>query len=98
MLMPVPKAAVWLKRRYFRPSDPPEVSAVLHPSHRTHDHRVGDAVVLFPSEVCPVYGAVTEGHGIMDESYLPYAKIMQVIRASEQHRLRPRGNGSPSPV
>lgn len=31
---------------------------------------VGDRLVVFPHEICPVDGAVVEGHGVMDESYL----------------------------
>lgn len=31
---------------------------------------VGDAVVVFPHEACPVDGVVIEGHGVMDESFL----------------------------
>ena len=31
---------------------------------------VGDAVVVFPHEICPVDGVVIEGQGRMDESYL----------------------------
>lgn len=31
---------------------------------------VGDVVLVFPHEVCPVDGQVVEGHGVMDESYL----------------------------
>jgi heavy metal translocating P-type ATPase len=31
---------------------------------------IGDLLVVFPHEVCPVDGAVVEGHGVMDESYL----------------------------
>ncbi len=91
---------------------------------------VGDALVIFPHEICPVDGAVVEGHGTMDESYLTgepyrmskapgsavlsgavngdkaltircekpaadsrYAKIMQVMRDSEQHRPRLRRLG-----
>ncbi len=91
---------------------------------------VGDTLVVFPHETCPVDGTVTEGHGAMDESYLTgepyvmsktpgsevlsgaingeaaltiradkravdsrYAKIMQVMRASEQHRPRLRRLG-----
>jgi heavy metal translocating P-type ATPase len=30
----------------------------------------GDAVMVFPHEICPVDGVVMEGHGSMDESYL----------------------------
>ena len=34
------------------------------------DLAVGDAVLVFPHEVCPIDGTVVEGHGVMDESYL----------------------------
>jgi heavy metal translocating P-type ATPase len=88
---------------------------------------IGDTVVVFPHETCPVDGTVVEGHGVMDESYLTgepyrmskapgsavlsgaingevaltiradkravdsrYAKIMQVMRASEEQRPRLR--------
>jgi heavy metal translocating P-type ATPase len=91
---------------------------------------VGDTLVVFPHEVCPVDGSVLEGHSSMDESYLTgepyllsktpgsdvlsgaingdvaltiraaklaidsrYAKIMQVMRASEQRRPRLRRLG-----
>jgi heavy metal translocating P-type ATPase len=49
-------------------------------AHRKQDGRVadvalaavavGDALVVFPHEICPVDGTVTEGNGTMDESYL----------------------------
>jgi len=32
--------------------------------------RVGDTLIVFPHEICPVDGVVVEGHGVMDESYL----------------------------
>lgn len=88
---------------------------------------IGDTLVVFPHEVCPVDGVVVEGHGVMDESYLTgepfeisktpgsqvlsgainqetaltivaeklpvdsrYARIMQVMRESEQKRPRLR--------
>jgi heavy metal translocating P-type ATPase len=91
---------------------------------------VGDVLVVFPHEICPVDGTVVEGRGVMDESYLTgepylrsktpgsevlsgaingdvaltiradklavdsrYAKIMQVMRASEQRRPRLRRLG-----
>jgi heavy metal translocating P-type ATPase len=91
---------------------------------------VGDLVVVFPHEVCPVDGTVVDGHGAMDESYLTgepyvmsktpgaavlsgavngesaltiraerqavdsrYAKIMQVMRESEQRRPKLRRLG-----
>ena len=31
---------------------------------------VGDRLIVFPHEICPVDGVVIEGHGVMDESYL----------------------------
>lgn len=34
------------------------------------DVAVGDILVIFPHEICPVDGVVTEGHGVMDESFL----------------------------
>ncbi len=34
------------------------------------DIRVGDEVIVFPHETCPVDGEVLEGQGTMDESYL----------------------------
>jgi heavy metal translocating P-type ATPase len=90
----------------------------------------GDTLVVFPLEICPVDGTVTEGQGVMDESFLTgepytmskapgsavlsgaingeaaltiradklavdsrYAKIMEVMRASEQRRPRLRRLG-----
>ncbi len=31
---------------------------------------VGDSLLILPHEICPIDGTVTEGHGVMDESYL----------------------------
>jgi heavy metal translocating P-type ATPase len=31
---------------------------------------VGDTLVIYPYDICPVDGVVIEGHGLMDESYL----------------------------
>ncbi|MFN0067955.1 MAG: heavy metal translocating P-type ATPase [Limisphaerales bacterium] len=31
---------------------------------------VGDALLIYPHDICPVDGVVIEGHGTMDESYL----------------------------
>jgi heavy metal translocating P-type ATPase len=87
------------------------------------DVKVGDVLLVFPHEICPVDGIVTNGHSVMDESYLTgepymmpktpgsevisgsvngdgvltinavrlvgdsrYAKIMEVMRESEQRR------------
>ena len=91
---------------------------------------IGDHVVVFPHEICPVDGTVLDGHGAMDEAYLTgepyvssktagspvlsgaingeaaltiradkvpadsrYAKIMGVMRDSEQRRPRLRRLG-----
>ena len=109
-------------------------------AHRRRDGRVvdvpvdalevGDEVVVFPHEICPVDGVVLSGRGVMDESYLTgepfmmpkasgsdvlsgaingehaltiravrtpvdsrYARIMRVMRDSEQHRPRLRRLG-----
>lgn len=32
--------------------------------------RIGDLLMVYPHEICPVDGIVTDGHGSMDESYL----------------------------
>jgi cation transport ATPase len=32
--------------------------------------RVGDELIVYPHEICPVDGVIIEGHGVMDESYL----------------------------
>lgn len=31
---------------------------------------IGDSILIFPHEICPVDGEVTAGNGVMDESYL----------------------------
>jgi heavy metal translocating P-type ATPase len=35
-----------------------------------HEVAVGDTLVIYPHDICPVDGVVVEGHGLMDESYL----------------------------
>jgi len=92
--------------------------------------RVGDVLLLFPHDICPVDGEVTEGHGRMDESFLTgepfelskapgtrvlsgaingdtllkiralkmpedsrYARILKVIRQTEQNQPRIRRIG-----
>jgi heavy metal translocating P-type ATPase len=89
--------------------------------------KIGDTLLVYPHEICPVDGTVADGHSVMDESYLTgepftmskapgspvisgaingaglltitaaktasdsrYAKIMEVIRESEQTRPRLR--------
>ncbi len=95
-----------------------------------HEVEVGDTLVLYPHDICPVDGVVIEGHGVMDESYLTgepfeiaktagstvisgaingesaitirttkraadsrYAKIMEVMRESEETRPQLRRLG-----
>ena len=97
---------------------------------RLDEVAVGDELLVFPHEICPVDGSVIEGNGTMDESFLTgepylmskapgsavisgsingesaltiradrlaidsrYAKIMEVMRASEQRRPRIRRLG-----
>jgi heavy metal translocating P-type ATPase len=111
-------------------------------AHRKNDHggpvadvslgeiAVGDVLLVFPHEICPVDGVVIHGHGVMDEAYLTgepfsmsktpgsevlsgavngeaaltiratrlavdsrYAKIMQVMQASERDTPRLRRLG-----
>ena len=91
---------------------------------------IGDELIVYPHEICPVDGVVIEGHGVMDESYLTgepfmmpkapgsevfsgaingenaltlrasrlavdsrYARIMTVMRDSEQRRPQLRRLG-----
>ena len=35
-----------------------------------HEVGVGDTLVIYPHDICPVDGVVIDGHGAMDESYL----------------------------
>ena len=35
-----------------------------------HEVAVGDTLVIYPHDICPVDGVLIEGHGVMDESYL----------------------------
>jgi len=94
------------------------------------DVHVGDELIVYPHEICPVDGVIVEGHGVMDESYLTgepfmmpkapgsevfsgaingesaltlrasrvavdsrYARIMNVMRDSEQRRPQLRRLG-----
>jgi heavy metal translocating P-type ATPase len=34
------------------------------------DVHLGDELIVYPHEICPVDGVIIEGHGVMDESYL----------------------------
>jgi heavy metal translocating P-type ATPase len=94
------------------------------------DVHIGDELLVYPHEICPVDGVIIEGHGVMDESYLTgepfmmpkapgsevfsgaingenvltlrasrlavdsrYARIMSVMRDSEQRRPQLRRLG-----
>jgi heavy metal translocating P-type ATPase len=94
------------------------------------DVRIGDVLIVYPHDICPVDGVIIEGHGVMDESYLTgepfmmpkapgsdvfsgaingesaltlrasrpaldsrYARIMSVMRDSEQRRPQLRRLG-----
>ena len=95
-----------------------------------NDIAIGDMLVIYPHDICPVDGSVIEGHGVMNEAFLTgepfeitkapgatvisgavngesaltiiadklpvdsrYAKIMEVMRDSEQTRPRLRRLG-----
>ena len=56
------------------------------------DIKIGDLIVVYPHETCPVDGRVVEGYGSMDESYLtgePY----QISKAPGVHVLSGSING-----
>ena len=61
---------------------------------------VGDTLVVFPHEICPVDGTVVEGHGVMDESYLTGEPYMMsktpgsaVLSGADQRRDGPHHPG-----
>ena len=56
---------------------------------------IGDELIVYPHEICPVDGVVIEGHGVMDESYLtgepfmmPKAPGSEVFSGADQRRER----------
>jgi len=94
------------------------------------DVHIGDELIVYPHDICPVDGVIIDGHGVMDESYLTgepfmmpkaagsevfsgaingenalvlrasrlavdsrYARIMSVMRDSEQRRPQLRRLG-----
>ena len=57
--------------------------------------RVGDELIVYPHEICPVDGIVVHGRGVMDESYLtgePFmmAKAPGACRVFWRHQRRDR--------
>lgn len=53
---------------------------------------IGDTLVVFPHEICPVDGVVIEGHGVMDESYLT-GEPFQMTKTSGSHVISGAING-----
>ena len=39
------------------------------------DIQLGDSLVVYPHETCPVDGVVVEGHRVMDKSYLTGERV-----------------------
>ena len=56
------------------------------------DVAVGDTLVIFPHDICPVDGVVTEGHGVMDESYLT-GEPFQITKTSGSNVISGAING-----
>jgi heavy metal translocating P-type ATPase len=56
------------------------------------DIAVGDTLVVFPHDICPVDGVVIEGHGTMDESYLT-GEPFQITKTSGSTVLSGAING-----
>ena len=49
---------------------------------------MGDTLVIYPHDICPVDGVVIEGHGVMDESYLtgePFLITKERLNAGWDH-------------
>ena len=59
---------------------------------RTADVLVNDRLVVLPHEICPADGAVVEGHGSMDESYLT-GEPFQIAKAPGSEVLSGAING-----
>jgi len=53
---------------------------------------VGDTLVIFPHDICPVDGVVTGGHGVMDESYLT-GEPFQITKTTGSNVLSGAING-----
>ena len=53
---------------------------------------VGDTLVIYPHDICPVDGVVIEGHGVMDESYLT-GEPFQITKTSGSSVLSGAING-----
>lgn len=53
---------------------------------------IDDTLVIYPHDICPVDGLVTEGHGVMDESYLT-GEPFQITKTSGSTVLSGAING-----
>lgn len=53
---------------------------------------VGDTLVIYPHDICPVDGVVVEGHGVMDESYLT-GEPFEITKTSGSNVLSGAING-----
>ncbi|NOS72600.1 MAG: cadmium-translocating P-type ATPase [Verrucomicrobia bacterium] len=53
---------------------------------------VGDMLVIYPHDICPVDGVVIEGHGVMDESYLT-GEPFQITKTSGSNVISGAING-----
>jgi heavy metal translocating P-type ATPase len=56
------------------------------------DIAVGDTLVIYPHDICPVDGIVVEGHGVMDESYLT-GEPFQITKTSGSNVISGAING-----
>ncbi|MBL9171779.1 MAG: HAD-IC family P-type ATPase [Verrucomicrobiales bacterium] len=56
------------------------------------DIAVGETLVIHPHEICPADGVVTEGHGVMDESYLT-GEPFQITKTSGSSVISGAVNG-----
>ena len=56
------------------------------------DVAIDDTLVMYPHDICPVDGVVTDGHGVMDESYLT-GEPFQITKTSGSTVLSGAING-----
>jgi len=47
---------------------------------------VGDTLVIYPHDICPVDGVVIEGHGVIDESYLNGSPVLSGASEPDAYR------------
>src|SRR4030095_14059130 len=54
------------------------------------DVAVGDILVVYPHDICPVDGTVIEGNGVMNEAFLT-GEPLEIIKAPGSSALSGRG-------